>query len=47
MMSIGAGLRLGFTKYSQIRLDYGYPLEGTEETNEGEGQFHFKLEILK
>ena len=47
MVSIGAGLRLGFTKYSQIRLDYGYPLEGTEETNEGEGQFHFKLEILK
>ena len=47
MMSIGAGLRLGFTKYSQIRLDYGYPLEDTEETNEGEGQFHFKLEILK
>ncbi len=47
MVSVGAGLRLGFTKYSQIRLDYGYPLEGTEETNEGEGQFHFKLEILK
>ena len=47
MMSVGAGLRLGFTKYSQIRLDYGYPLEDTEETNEGEGQFHFKLEILK
>ena len=47
MVSIGAGLRLGFTKYSQIRFDYGYPLEDTEETNEGEGQFHFKLEILK
>ncbi len=45
LASVGAGLRLGFTKYSQMRLDYGYPLEDTTEDTPSSGRFHLSLQV--
>ena len=45
LWSAGVGLRLGLTKYSQMRLDYGYPLiKATEETPKG-GRGHLSLQL--
>jgi len=42
--SIGMGVRLGLTKYSQMSLDYGFPLiEASEDTPEA-GRFHISLQ---
>ena len=40
MYSIGAGLRMTFTRYSQLRLDYGYPLKTTPDRPKN-GRLHF------
>lgn len=43
--SVGAGIRLGLTKYAQMSLDYGYPIIiASEETPEA-GRFHFSLQL--
>ncbi len=44
MLSVGAGLRLGLTKYSQMRFDWGFPLEQTEEQRQG-GRAHFAVQL--
>lgn len=44
LLSVGAGFRLGLTKYSQMRLDWGFPLEETEEYREG-GRGHFAVQL--
>jgi hemolysin activation/secretion protein len=41
--SLGAGVRLGLTKYSQIKFDYGFPLAKTEESSSGLG--HLSLQV--
>jgi hemolysin activation/secretion protein len=45
MLSVGLGLRMGLTKYSQIRFDYGYPIEETDETAKGSGKPHLQLQV--
>lgn len=45
MLSVGMGLRLGLTNYSQMSLDYGYPIiEASEHTPE-DGRFHISLQL--
>lgn len=44
LMSVGAGLRLGLTKYSQMRLDWGFPIEPSEEKRDG-GRGHFAVQL--
>lgn len=41
--SMGAGVRLGFTKYTQMRFDWGKPLDKTEDTQSG--RFHISLQL--
>ena len=44
LWSIGLGVRLGLTKYSQMSLDYGFPLiDATEDTPEN-GRWHLSLQ---
>ncbi len=43
--SVGAGLRLGLTKYSQMRFDYGVPLDNTVETRSGRGHLSLQLQF--
>ena len=49
MLSVGAGIRYSLTQYSQVRLDYGYPLEDTGTINyedvDGSGRLHFSAQI--
>lgn len=45
LLSAGLGLRLGLTKYSQMRLDYGYPLEETTEDTPSSGRFHLSMQL--
>lgn len=42
--SVGVGLRLGFTKFSQMRFDWGYPLEDSPNSTEL-GNTHFSLQL--
>ena len=44
-MSGGVGLRMGLTKYSQARLDYGYPFEKTTENTPSSGRLHLSLQL--
>lgn len=45
LLSVGAGFRLGLTKYSQMSLDYGYPIfEATDDTPDG-GRVHVSLQL--
>ena len=45
MLSIGAGLRLGLTKFSQMALDYGYPIiEASDDTPEA-GRLHLSVQL--
>jgi hemolysin activation/secretion protein len=44
MLSVGAGLRLGLTKFSQMSLDWGFPLEEVEEHRDG-GRGHFSVQL--
>ncbi len=45
--SLGLGLRMGLTKYSQIRFDYGFQLQDIAETDEtGEaGRAHISVQL--
>ncbi|MDT8390875.1 MAG: ShlB/FhaC/HecB family hemolysin secretion/activation protein [Lentisphaeria bacterium] len=44
LLSLGAGLRLGLTKYSQLRFDWGFPLEDTDRKRDG-GRGHFAVQL--
>ena len=45
LLSAGVGMRLGLTKYSQMRLDYGYPLEHTTDDTPDNGRVHLSLQL--
>jgi hemolysin activation/secretion protein len=45
LASVGAGFRLGLTKYSQMRLDYGIPLIETTEDTPRSGRLHASLQL--
>jgi len=46
LASVGAGLRLGLTKYSQFRFDWGIPIMKTEESqNRGRGHVSLQLQF--
>jgi len=45
LVGVGAGLRLGLTKYSQMRLDIGYPLEKTEESDNPRAHLSLQLQF--
>jgi len=42
--SAGLGLRLNLTKYFQMKFDYGFPFEKTEESD-GNGRGHLSLQL--
>lgn len=44
LSSVGAGLRFLFTKYAQMRLDYGFPLVSTEDAP-NLGRVHFSGQL--
>ena len=43
--SVGAGLRMGFTKYAQMSLDYGYPILEASEDTPNDGRLHLSLQL--
>jgi hemolysin activation/secretion protein len=43
LFGVGGGLRLSLTKYTQAKLDYGWPLEETA-TSDDDGRFHFSVQ---
>ena len=45
--SVGTGLRLGLTKYSQFRLDYAFPLISTDESSGSRAHFFFTVAVLR
>jgi hemolysin activation/secretion protein len=45
LLSAGVGLRLGLTKYSQMRLDYGYPLMDTTADTPSSGRIHLSMQV--
>ena len=45
MFSAGVGLRLGLTKYSQMRVDFGYPFVETTEATPNSGRAHLSLQL--
>ncbi len=46
LSSVGAGFRFGFTKYSQMRLDYGIPLMDTYTADTPKhGRLHASLQL--
>ncbi len=42
--SFGLGMRMGLTKYSQLRFDYGFQLQNIAETDEA-GRAHFSVQL--
>ena len=42
--SVGVGLRLGFTKYAQMAIDYGYALVDASDDTPDAGRFHISLQ---
>ena len=44
-LSVGAGLRLGLTKYSQMSLDYGYPIIKASDDTPKAGRFHASIQL--
>ena len=44
LSSLGAGVRLGLTKYSQLRLDYGFPMSHSNESDTS-GRGHMSLQV--
>ena len=43
--SLGLGLRLGLTKYTQMAVDYGYPLiKASDDTPRNGGRFHLSIQ---
>ncbi len=47
LLSLGVGVRTRFTKYSQVKLDWGYPLEetGLQDSNSSRIDFSFELQL--
>jgi len=45
LIGVGAGLRLGLTKYSQMSLDFGYPLEKTQESDNPRAHLSLQLQF--
>lgn len=45
LYSVGAGLRLGLTKYSNLRFDYGIPLSATVDSGTHAGRAHIALQL--
>ncbi len=45
LASLGVGLRLGFTKFSQMHVDYAYPLEDTTDDTPDHGRIHLSLQL--
>ena len=45
MWSIGAGIRLGLTKYSQMALDYGYPILKASDDTPDAGRLHLSVQL--
>jgi hemolysin activation/secretion protein len=45
LLSAGLGFRLGLTKYSQARVDYGYPFEDASDDTPSSGRFHLSLQL--
>ena len=45
MWSVGAGLRLGLTKYSQMALDYGYPIIKASDDTPNAGRLHLSVQL--
>ena len=43
--SIGAGFRLALTKFSQLSLDYGFPLVSTDESSGGRGHISLQMQF--
>ncbi|MBR5838677.1 MAG: BamA/TamA family outer membrane protein [Victivallales bacterium] len=45
MWSVGAGIRLGLTKYSQMALDYGYPILKASDDTPDAGRLHLSVQL--
>jgi hemolysin activation/secretion protein len=45
MLSVGLGLRLGLTNYSQMSVDYGYPLIDASDHTPSDGRFHVSIQL--
>ena len=45
MWSVGAGIRLGLTKYSQMALDYGYPIIKASDDTPEAGRLHLSVQL--
>ena len=45
MWSVGAGIRLGLTKYSQMALDYGYPIIEASDDTPKAGRLHLSVQL--
>ena len=45
MWSVGAGIRLGLTKYSQMALDYGYPILEASDDTPNAGRLHLSVQL--
>ena len=45
LWSVGAGIRLGLTKYSQMALDYGYPIIDASDDTPNAGRLHLSVQL--
>ena len=45
LWSVGAGIRLGLTKYSQMALDYGYPIIEASDDTPNAGRLHLSVQL--
>ena len=45
LWSVGAGIRLGLTKYAQMSLDYGYPIIEASDDTPSSGRLHVSLQM--
>ena len=43
LLAVGLGIRLSLTQYTQAKLDYGWPLEETNNSQD-DGRFHFSVQ---
>ena len=43
--SVGAGLRMGLSKFAQMSLDYGYPIIEASEDTPNDGRLHLSLQL--
>jgi hemolysin activation/secretion protein len=45
LYSAGAGLRLGLTRYSQMRFDYAIPIVDATDATPRDGRGHLSLQL--